>query len=133
MHRNNHWKLMLIKYVLLEFDSCLVYSKIVVNLLTTNWVCFHLNNSIVVTICIHHYFQYLFRGTPYNSTKFAIWEKKGISPAVPGILDLYKKLQSLRYKTVFISGRPESLREESRFRQLGEARTKSTCEAFFYL
>lgn len=52
-----------------------------------------------------------FGGTPFNSTKFAIWEQKGISPAVPGILDLYKKLQSLGFKIVFISGRSESLRE----------------------
>ena len=43
-------------------------------------------------------------------TKFAIWEKKGISPVVSGILDLYKKLRSLGYKIVFISGRSESLR-----------------------
>ncbi|KAL4625965.1 hypothetical protein ACB092_05G062100 [Castanea dentata] len=59
--------------------------------------------KIVVNIC-------LLIGTKYNSTKFAIWEMKGIAPAVPGILDLYRKLQSIGYKIVIISGRSESLR-----------------------
>uniref|UniRef100_A0A2N9FZF6 Acid phosphatase n=1 Tax=Fagus sylvatica TaxID=28930 RepID=A0A2N9FZF6_FAGSY len=51
-----------------------------------------------------------FGAKEYNETTFQIWEKKGIAPPVPAILDLYKKLLRLGYKIVFISGKSESLR-----------------------
>ena len=36
-----------------------------------------------------------FRAAAYNSTAFNEWEAKGIAPAVPANLDLYKKLVNL--------------------------------------
>ncbi|KAK7858181.1 acid phosphatase 1-like [Quercus suber] len=73
------------------------------------WI-FDLGDTVLSSFPYYAQPDIAFGGTKYNSTKFAIWVKKGISPAVPGVLDLYKKLQSLGYKIVLISGRSESLR-----------------------
>ncbi|KAM4100072.1 hypothetical protein ACJW30_05G041500 [Castanea mollissima] len=73
------------------------------------WI-FDLGDTVLSSLPYYAQPDIAFGGTKYNSTKFAIWEMKGIAPVVPGILDLYKKLQSLGYKIVIISGRSESLR-----------------------
>ncbi|XP_062154238.1 acid phosphatase 1-like [Alnus glutinosa] len=52
-----------------------------------------------------------FGAKEYNETSFEEWQKKGIAPAVPAVLYLYKKLISLGFKIVFLSGKSESLRE----------------------
>ena len=51
-----------------------------------------------------------FRAVAYNSTAFNEWEAKGIAPAVPANLDLYKKLVNLGFKIVFLTGRSETYR-----------------------
>jgi predicted secreted acid phosphatase len=51
-----------------------------------------------------------FRAKEYNDTSFEEWEKKGAAPAVPAVLFLYKKLVSLGFKIVFISGKTATLR-----------------------
>ena len=50
------------------------------------------------------------RAVAYNSTTFSEWEAKGIAPAVPANLDLYKKLVNLGFKIVFLTGRTETYR-----------------------
>ncbi|OWM76523.1 acid phosphatase 1-like [Punica granatum] len=52
-----------------------------------------------------------FGAKEYNETTFQEWEKEGKAPAVPAVLDLYKKLLKLGFKIVFISGKAESLRK----------------------
>ncbi|XP_050285959.1 acid phosphatase 1-like isoform X3 [Quercus robur] len=51
-----------------------------------------------------------FGAVAYNSTAFNEWEAKGIAPAVPANLDLYKKLVNLGFKIVFLTGRSETYR-----------------------
>ncbi|RVW51998.1 Acid phosphatase 1 [Vitis vinifera] len=46
----------------------------------------------------------------YNSTQFNNWIYEGKAPPLPESLKLYKKLQSLGIKPVFITGRPEAQR-----------------------
>ncbi|KAI4299716.1 hypothetical protein L6164_033147 [Bauhinia variegata] len=47
----------------------------------------------------------------YNDTSFKEWEKLGVAPALPAILDLYNKLLDLGFKIVFLSGKSESIRD----------------------
>lgn len=48
---------------------------------------------------------------PYNETLFNAWVERGIAPALPESLKLYKKLLSLGIKIVFITGRPLAQKE----------------------
>ncbi|XAR67666.1 Acid phosphatase [Bertholletia excelsa] len=48
---------------------------------------------------------------PYNETKFDEWIAKGKMPPMPSVLWLYKKLVTLGFKIVFLSGSSESYRE----------------------
>lgn len=48
---------------------------------------------------------------PYNETLFNAWVERGIAPALPESLKLYKKLLSLGIKIVFITGRPLTQKE----------------------
>ncbi|XP_059642645.1 stem 28 kDa glycoprotein-like [Cornus florida] len=48
-----------------------------------------------------------FGALPYNSTLFNEWVNTGKAPPLPETLKLYKKLLSLGFKIVFLTGRPE--------------------------
>ncbi|KAL1551598.1 acid phosphatase 1-like [Salvia divinorum] len=48
-----------------------------------------------------------FGAIAYNDTKFNEWVAEGQAPAVPAIRKLYLKVQSLGFKTVFLSGTAE--------------------------
>ena len=43
------------------------------------------------------------RAIAYNSTTFGDWVLKGIAPALPTSVDLYKKLVDLGFKIVFLT------------------------------
>lgn len=51
-----------------------------------------------------------FRVEPYNATTSNKWVNEGEAPALPESMRLYKKLLSLKFKVVFLTGRPESQR-----------------------
>ncbi|KAK9282503.1 hypothetical protein L1049_005422 [Liquidambar formosana] len=51
-----------------------------------------------------------FGSKEFNETSYNEWLAEGISPPVPEILNLYKKLVSLGFKIVFLSGKSESTR-----------------------
>ncbi|KAL6334866.1 hypothetical protein AAG906_023671 [Vitis piasezkii] len=57
-----------------------------------------------------YYAKHGFGVEAYNSTQFNNWIYEGKAPALPESLKLYKKLQSLGIKPVFITGRPEAQR-----------------------
>ncbi|KAK3018945.1 hypothetical protein RJ639_003542 [Escallonia herrerae] len=52
-----------------------------------------------------------FGAVAYNDTTFNEWVATGKAPAVPGALKLYKKLVSMGFKIVFLSGTSETYRE----------------------
>lgn len=52
-----------------------------------------------------------FRAKAYNSTKKKEYQKKGTTPALPAVLELYKELVPLGFKIVFLSASSESNRE----------------------
>ena len=52
-----------------------------------------------------------FRVEPYNGTLFNEWVDTGKGPALPESLRLYKKLLSLGFKIVFLTGRQEVRRK----------------------
>lgn len=47
---------------------------------------------------------------PYNNDLFNEWVDRGVAPALPESLKLYKKLLSLGIKIVFLTGRIEGRR-----------------------
>lgn len=47
------------------------------------------------------------RAIAYNDTKFNEWVAEGKAPPVPGIRRLYQTVQTLGFKTVFLSGTAE--------------------------
>jgi len=51
------------------------------------------------------------RSEPYNPTAFDEWVDRGVAPALPESLKLYRKLVSLGVNIVFITGRPLSQRD----------------------
>ncbi|OWM76522.1 hypothetical protein CDL15_Pgr005486 [Punica granatum] len=57
-----------------------------------------------------YYARHGFGVEKYNSTLFNAWVEEGKAPALPETLRLYKKLQSLGIKPVFITGRTEDQR-----------------------
>ncbi|RWR73569.1 Acid phosphatase Class B [Cinnamomum micranthum f. kanehirae] len=58
-----------------------------------------------------YYAEHGFGAEPYNSTLFDAWVDTGKAPALPESLKLYKKLLSLGFKIVFLTGRLEKRRE----------------------
>ncbi|KAA8540330.1 hypothetical protein F0562_024751 [Nyssa sinensis] len=48
---------------------------------------------------------------PFNNTAFNAWVAEGKAPAIPGSLMLYKKLVSLGFKIVFLTGTRETYRQ----------------------
>ncbi|XP_058192573.1 acid phosphatase 1-like [Rhododendron vialii] len=52
-----------------------------------------------------------FGAKEYNSTKKKEYQKKGTTPALPAVLELYKELVPLGFKIVFLSASSESNRE----------------------
>lgn len=52
-----------------------------------------------------------FRAKEYNSTKKKEYQKKGTTPALPAVLELYKELVPLGFKIVFLSASSETNRE----------------------
>ncbi|KAF2323485.1 hypothetical protein P3X46_011071 [Hevea brasiliensis] len=57
-----------------------------------------------------YYAEHGFGADPYNATLFNKWVLEGKAPALPESLNLYRKLQSLGIKIVFITGRTEDQR-----------------------
>ncbi|CAL5361283.1 unnamed protein product [Camellia sinensis] len=57
-----------------------------------------------------YYAHHGFGVEPYNATIYNKWANEGEAPALPESLRLYKKLLSLKFKVVFLTGRPESQR-----------------------
>ncbi|CAL9102071.1 unnamed protein product [Musa textilis] len=57
-----------------------------------------------------YYAHHGFGVEPYNATSFNEWVDKGIAPALPESLKLYRKLLSLGIKIVFLTGRSEERR-----------------------
>ena len=52
-----------------------------------------------------------FRVVAYNDTQFNERIAEGTTPAIPASLKLYKKIVSLGFKIVFLSGTRETFRE----------------------
>ncbi|KAG5523499.1 hypothetical protein RHGRI_035339 [Rhododendron griersonianum] len=52
-----------------------------------------------------------FGAKEYNSTKKEEYQKKGTTPALPAVLELYKELVPLGFKIVFLSASSETNRE----------------------
>ncbi|WOL09134.1 hypothetical protein Cni_G17887 [Canna indica] len=57
-----------------------------------------------------YYARHGFGVEPYNATSSNEWVDLGIAPALPESLKLYRKLLSLGFKVVFLTGRPEERR-----------------------
>ncbi|KAF8393466.1 hypothetical protein HHK36_021710 [Tetracentron sinense] len=58
-----------------------------------------------------YYAKHGFGAEPYNSTQFNEWVYTGKAPPLPENLKLYKKLLSLGFKIVFLTGRAENQRK----------------------
>ncbi|KAI3786136.1 hypothetical protein L1987_45267 [Smallanthus sonchifolius] len=52
-----------------------------------------------------------FGAIPYNATAFDLWVAEAAAPAIPGSLQLYKKLINLGFKIVFLTGTKEAFKE----------------------
>lgn len=60
--------------------------------------------------CLSNLFYYRakrFGCDPYNPTEFKAWASGGESPAIPAVLDLFKKLIEVGFKVILLTGRDE--------------------------